>query len=245
MVFRRRNPASIGQRVKAVLWPERGWARAGRYIGHRLGRLPGTPHRIAAGFASGAAVSFTPFIGLHFVLAALLSLVLRANLVASAIGTVVGNPWTFPLIWAWTFAIGRWMLGGEVSEDLPANFTLAQIVEQPWEVFWPMLVGGAPTAVLAWFAFYFPLRSLVTQYQKARRRRLRKKVRRRMAKSEAQRRAHAAEEAESLPAPVPPAPGAPAPATPAPAPAAPAAPGAAATVSTTAAPATGGTGGGA
>ena len=38
---------------------------------HRIKRLPGTPQSIAAGVACGVAASFTPFIGLHFVLAAL------------------------------------------------------------------------------------------------------------------------------------------------------------------------------
>lgn len=201
MVFRRRNPIPLGQRFLALLWPERGWGRMGRYIGHRLGRLPGTPHRIAAGFAVGAAVSFTPFIGLHFVLAALLSLLLRANIVASAIGTVVGNPWTFPLIWTWSYGLGRWLLGGEVAESPPVALTLTGIIESPLDLFWPMLVGGAPTAVVAWFVFYFPLRSLVNQYQKARRRRMRKKVRKRMAKAEAQQHARArAAESEKSPA---------------------------------------------
>jgi hypothetical protein len=35
----------------------------------------------------------------HFVLSALLAYIARANIIASAIGTVVGNPWTFPFIW--------------------------------------------------------------------------------------------------------------------------------------------------
>ena len=35
----------------------------------------------------------------HILLAMLLALLIRGNLIASGIGTVVGNPWTFPLIW--------------------------------------------------------------------------------------------------------------------------------------------------
>ena len=62
-----------------MLWPRRGWTRMALYIQHRLGRLPGTPYRIAAGFACGAAISFTPFLGLHFVLAALGALALRTG----------------------------------------------------------------------------------------------------------------------------------------------------------------------
>jgi len=72
-MFGRRNPLPVLHRVWSVVWPKAGWRRASRYMAHRVRRLPGTPYRIAAGVASGAAVSFTPFIGLHFVAAALLA----------------------------------------------------------------------------------------------------------------------------------------------------------------------------
>jgi len=177
-MFRRRNPLPIHRRVKEVLWPSLGWGRAARYVGHRLGRLPGSPYRIAAGFACGAAVSFTPFMGFHFVLAMGLSLLLRGNVIASAVGTAVGNPWTFPLIWAWTFHSGRWLLGevGRVPV-YPESMTLTYIFEHPWQVLWPMTIGSLPTALVAWFVFFWPVRSMVSQYQKARRWRLRRKLR--------------------------------------------------------------------
>lgn len=44
-------------------------------------------------------MSFTPFIGFHFVLAAAVTMMMCSNLIASAVGTVVGNPITFPFIW--------------------------------------------------------------------------------------------------------------------------------------------------
>ena len=197
-MFKRRNPVPLAKRILAFLWPSSGWGRAGRYVAHRLGRLPGTPHRIAAGFASGAAASFTPFIGLHFVLAALLALLLRGNVVASAIGTVVGNPWTFPLIWTWIYSLGRWMLGESMTSDLPSGLTFSYIFDRPFAVLLPMAIGALPTAVVAWFGVYIPARSLVAQYQKARRKRLRKKVRKRMDKAHAQ-----AEERARARAPVP------------------------------------------
>lgn len=191
-MFRRRNPVPLQQRIAEVFWPARGWSRASRYVAHRLGRLPGTPYRIAAGFACGAAASFTPFIGLHFLLAALLSVTLRAHVVASAIGTVIGNPWTFPLIWTWIYTLGRWILGDGVADDLPAILTLSYIFDRPWAVLLPMSVGAVPTAIVAWCAVFFPVRALVAHYQRARRRRLRKKVLKRMEKTAERARASAA-----------------------------------------------------
>ncbi|WP_193371187.1 DUF2062 domain-containing protein [Pelagibius marinus] len=179
-MFKRRNPLPFHKRAGAVLWPRSGWRRSGAYVAHRLRRLPGTPYRIAAGFASGAAVSFTPFIGLHFVLAALLALAVRGNIIAAAIGTAVGNPWTFPVIWLWIYSLGRWVLGGDSLTALPDDLSLHRIIfEDPLEVLLPMVVGGIPTAVVAWFVFFWPVQRTVAGYQRARRRRLRKRLRHR------------------------------------------------------------------
>jgi len=145
-----------------------GWRRLARYLTHRLQRLPDSAYGVAAGFACGAAISFTPFIGFHFVGAALLSILLRGSLLASAIGTVVGNPWTFPLIWAWIYAFGQWLLGGEVVSELPAVLSLTYIFERPLDVLWPMTVGGVPTSVAAWFAVFWPVRGAAAEYQHAR-----------------------------------------------------------------------------
>jgi len=178
-MFKRRHPLPFHKRAGAVFWPRGGWRRSGVYVAHRLRRLPGTPYRIAAGFASGAAVSFTPFIGLHFVLAALLAVAVRGNIIAAAIGTVVGNPWTFPFIWLWIYSLGRWVLGFRYSaKDLPEDMAIQHIVDHPFEVLLPMVVGGIPTAIVAWFVFFWPLQRAVAEYQKARKRRLRKRLRR-------------------------------------------------------------------
>ena len=72
-VFRRRRKRSILARLLELLWPRMGWRRAGKYYVFRIKRLPGTPYSIACGFALGAAVSFTPFIGFHFLLAGFLA----------------------------------------------------------------------------------------------------------------------------------------------------------------------------
>ncbi|WP_422366443.1 DUF2062 domain-containing protein [Pelagibius sp.] len=177
-MFKRREPLTFLKRASEILWPKGGWRRSGTYVAHRLRRLPGTPYRIAAGFASGAAISFTPFIGLHFILAAVLAVVLRGNLLAAAIGTVVGNPWTFPFIWLWIYSLGTWLIGNDDLTGLPQSLSLSYIVDNPLGVLLPMTVGGIPTAICAWFVFFWPIQRTVDQYQKARRRRTRRKLRR-------------------------------------------------------------------
>ena len=181
-MFKRRRPLSFYRKFKEVLWPRAGFRRSIKYVAHRLGRLPGTPYRIAAGFACGAAVSFTPFVGFHILLAMFLALLIRGNLIASGIGTVVGNPWTFPFIWAWLYTSGRWLLGQDSIGDLPDQLTFIYIRDHPLKVLWPMTVSGIPTAIMAWVAFFLPMRRLVAEYQRARRWRMRRKVLRRREK---------------------------------------------------------------
>src|SRR5699024_6471352 len=110
MIFKRRERPSTGQRLREAVAPRKGWWRGLDYINKRMRRLPDSPHRIALGFACGAFASFTPLFGLHFILAATLALVMRANILAALFGTVVGNPLSFPLISASALYTGRWIM---------------------------------------------------------------------------------------------------------------------------------------
>ena len=142
---------------------------------HRVKRLPGSPYSIAAGFACGAAVSFTPFIGLHFIFGALIAWLIGGNLLASALGTTVGNPWTFPFIWALIYRIGGWMLGWEVGHALPEGLSMAYIFEEPQAILLPMFLGSLPTGLVVWLGLFWPVRKIVAKYQIARRHRREKR----------------------------------------------------------------------
>jgi len=192
-MFERREKRDVGAKLLAFFWPAAGFRRAGTYLMHRLSRLPGTPYTLACGFACGAAASFTPFVGLHFILAAVLAWLMRANVLASAIGTAVGNPWTFPFIWVWLYYLGNWMgvgeaelmhakhlnfprLFGQLTEAL-LNGNLARVVEIARPVWWPMFIGGIPSSIVVWLVFYFPLSRIVESYQQRRRKRIRSQKR--------------------------------------------------------------------
>ena len=170
------------------MWPRAGWQRTTKYLLHRLGRLPGTPYSIAGGFACGAAVSFTPFVGLHFILGAIWAWLTRANVVSSLIGTAVGNPWTFPFIWVWIYNLGTWMGVGTSAEpaeqldfarffgamfDATLSFDLSYLADTAAPIWVPMLVGSVPTVIAVWLVFYFSLKPVIAAYQRRRRRRRR------------------------------------------------------------------------
>src|SRR3546814_7992755 len=83
---------------------------------------------------------------------------------------MVGNPWTFPLIWLWTYSLGHWLLGGGQGLTLqPEDFSFEHIFENPLDVLLPMIVGSIPSAVVDWLVIYWPLLRMVDRYQKVRR----------------------------------------------------------------------------
>lgn len=182
-MFRRRKALGWGGKLREVVWPQMGWRRTATYLVRRMARLPGSSGAIAAGFAFGAAISFTPFVGLHLISAGLLAWVSRVSIVASAVGTVIGNPWTFPFIWLWIYQLGRWIgVGGPVNQPGNLNFPrlfgqmlssllkfdLNYLRESVWPVFGPMLAGSIPTAIVAWIIAYFVMKQVVAAFRTSR-----------------------------------------------------------------------------
>ena len=171
MLFKRRTESSAWERFRVWLWPRVSWRRSGRYHIKRLLRLSGSPYALAMGFAVGAAVSITPFLGLHLLIAFAIAWVLRANLIAGAIGTVVGNPLTFPFIWAGTFELGHLVLRG-FPRDAPARLERdleQKSFDQLWPVLEPMLIGSIPIGLAVGCVSYFIVYKAVRAYQEARR----------------------------------------------------------------------------
>lgn len=172
MVFKRAKARSTLSSIREAFWPSTGWARAYRYMGHRLMRINASSHAIAAGFAAGVAISFTPFLGTHFIGAALISLATRGHVIASAVGTFIGNPWTFPLIFWFTGSLGSLVIGEEVTAGVPpwswdalfkAPLTyLGELVP----LLYPYIVGGIPAAIAAWCISYFAIRNSIDGYRK-------------------------------------------------------------------------------
>jgi hypothetical protein len=148
------------------------------YVRKRTGRIAASPHEIALGFSFGVLLSFTPFMGAHILAAAALAWLFGASMIASALGTLVGNPITFPFIWACSLGTGNYLLGRsvELSHATNAEDRVLTVMERGLELtkIWeplikPMLVGGLPMGIVAAIAFYFPIRKFVSVVQAKRR----------------------------------------------------------------------------
>jgi uncharacterized protein (DUF2062 family) len=197
-MFKRRRERSWGEMVSAFVYPPGGFGRAFRYIGHRLRRLPDPAHKISRGIACGVFVCFTPFYGLHFLLAWLLAWAVGGNILAALLATFVGNPVTFPIIATLSVELGAWILGEDAvplhhilsafsfaSLELWRNFgAIFSSDEMEWarlgrffeRVFWPYLVGGLVPGLIAATAAYYVSHPLIHAYQRARMVRLQRKI---------------------------------------------------------------------
>ncbi len=175
MIFKRRDKPPLMERLREAVYPRKGLWRGMDYIRKRLHRLPDSPHRIALGFACGAAVSFTPFFGFHIVLAAALGWVLRGNILAAAFGTMVGNPLTFPFIAAFSLNTG-WRILGTGTRSTESDFSVGWLLDNIEQIFLPYLVGGILPGLLAGVVCYWFIGPIVEAYQNRRRRRLAKRA---------------------------------------------------------------------
>lgn len=161
-MFKRRKPLNLFQHAREMFWPTMGWRRAFRYVKLRVTRMSDSTHRIAAGFAVGASVAFTPIIGTHFIQAALIAWIFRLNLLAALIGTWVANPWTIPFIWWGSIKFGAFLfsfLGVRAKTELPPHmdFTIFWdlLTHHPVSILLPWLTGGYLMALLTFPVSYY------------------------------------------------------------------------------------------
>lgn len=178
--------ANLFNKIRDIVWPRMGLRRYGSYLRKRVMRLSASPHAIAAGVASGAAVSMFPLIGLHFFLGFILAFITRGNMIAAAIGTAWGNPVTFPFFFAAAYALGDWVMGNggiSAAEGSLLSTTTEQLnnglfadgFAAAWPTFKTMMIGGLPIAIAVYCAFYLVVRTLVTRFRSIRQARMAEK----------------------------------------------------------------------
>ena len=197
---RGRNAPGLIKRIKAFIWPKKGFIRAWKYLAIRLSRLKTSRHAIAAGFASGVAVSFTPLLGLHIIFACALAFITRGSMIAAALGTLVGNPLTFPIFFGATYWVGarihdfaaadptdalKVIVGGlddDAEAEAAADAVLdaaEDILEGTWslaalDVLWPvvstMLIGAILLVPVAYALSYLAARMILLSFGNRRKR---------------------------------------------------------------------------
>lgn len=159
-MFKRRIAMTRMDRVRSILWPDRGFVRLFSYLIQRVKRMPGSTLSIAVGAAWGIGVSFSPFLGLHLLVGMMLAYLTRGNLLACLFGTFVGNPWTFPLFFYLDYRLGAFILG-EMGRDVKSlggtmsefvNLFLVDPAALIGALFAPIIIGSIILGTIAWFA---------------------------------------------------------------------------------------------
>lgn len=122
-----------------------------KFLKYKILRLKDLPEPIAVGLAWGAAVSFTPLLGFHIIICFLGTYLMKGNLLAAAAGTIIGNPWTFPI-----FFFISYKLGGIFYENNIVKFeiNISFWMENFEQIFIPTLIGSIPLSIFAWIITY-------------------------------------------------------------------------------------------
>lgn len=126
----------------------------------RLLTLDDPPERTALAFAIGVFIAFSPFLGLHTIMATLVAFIFRFNKVAIFTGTFINNPFLtlVPIIIA-SYAIGAFLLGRPVrispegidllkEPHLLTGDYYRKLFREGWQVVWPFTIGGMVLSVV-------------------------------------------------------------------------------------------------
>lgn len=132
----------------------------------RLLTLDDPPERTALAFAIGVFIAFSPFLGLHTIMATLAAFVFRFNKVAIFSGTFINNPpLTLVPIIILSYATGALLLGRplRISQEgidllkdphlLTADY-YRKLGREGWQVVWPFTLGGMVLSVVCSLVAY-------------------------------------------------------------------------------------------
>lgn len=95
------------------------------------------PESVAAAIALGVGLGFSPFLGFHLLLALALATLLRINRLDAVLGTLAGNPWTFPPVYAFGYRLGRALLHHDPRRVPPMNWNALWHSDITW-IFYPV-----------------------------------------------------------------------------------------------------------
>jgi uncharacterized protein (DUF2062 family) len=139
----------------------------------RLLAIDDPPERTALAFAIGVFIAFSPFLGLHTIMATAVAFLFRFNKIAIYTGTFINNPFLtlVPIIIA-SYGVGAFILGRPLSIpdeglDLLKNPRIFSgdyyrlLFVQSWNIVWPFSVGAiALSVVCSLLAYPLTLRTL-------------------------------------------------------------------------------------
>ena len=126
---------------------------------YKITKIKDFPESVAVGMAWGVAVSFTPLLGFHLIICFLGTWLMKGNLIAATVGTIIGNPWTFPFIFYLDYKVGTTIFLERINYY---EFKISFFVEHFEDLFYPTLLGSFPISVIMWFVTYHFCKNFLT-----------------------------------------------------------------------------------
>lgn len=121
--------------------------------------LDSHPGHISAGFAVGVFISFTPFFGLHTILAIAAAFLLRINKITCLTGTWVNTPFTMVPVFIISNRIGETLLGRTPEKIIFQELNFSYSLELLKSHGAPILIGtsliGFVAALISYALLYF------------------------------------------------------------------------------------------
>ena len=135
-----------------------------RLLKLKIFRIRDFPEAVSIGLSWGAAVSFTPLLGFHLIICFLGTWLMRGNLIAATVGTIIGNPWTFPIFFYVDYKIGLFFFQEPLNNY---EFKIQFFINNFNDLFYPTLLGSLPLAFIIRFITYYTTKNLLTKrYEK-------------------------------------------------------------------------------
>jgi uncharacterized protein len=118
--------------------------------------LDSHPGHIAAGFAVGVFISFTPFLGLHTPMAIAVAFLFRLNKVTCVTGAWVNTPITVVPILGLSYKLGRFLRGRPLNElPLKGGVEWHNLEKYAKSIILGTSILGFFAAVFAYFLCYY------------------------------------------------------------------------------------------
>jgi uncharacterized protein len=128
-----------------------------RSVFTRLLSIEGKPKKVALSYALGIFLATTPFLGVKAIIAIVLTQLFKWKKVAAVIGVYHVNALTAPFFYAFSFVVGKNVMGYDCSFDFPEKVGFQAILAcftGSKEVFLSLLIGGIIVGIPLAFAAY-------------------------------------------------------------------------------------------
>jgi len=122
--------------------------------------LDNHPGHIAAGFAVGVFISFTPFFGLHTAIAIVAAFLFRLNKLTCITGSWVNTPLTVAPVLVVSYKLGRVLLGRsprelQIKNELSWQYAMNLLDKHGTYLLLGTTVIGLLAAILSYFLCYY------------------------------------------------------------------------------------------